>query len=648
MKRKKALFLFLFICYAFINSNAQVDSLENELNNCKIDTIKLQLLTDLNWLYLSTDLEKAKKFAETELALAKQINSQKFIAQAYNDLGIVCIKKSQFKDALEWHQKALRIRLTLSSKLDIASSYSKIGYCLSELDYYGLALKNQLVALKIYRELNDKVKIAYTINNLCYLYTALSQWDKEIELAKQAYAIGKELNDPTITAVALNNIGSSFEKKQNFLQAIQYKKIALQEFIKLNDSSSMASMMNNLGYYYRQLNKNTEAAYYYNKGKLIAKQVNDLNSLAMFYSNLGSLYIDLKNFDLAQENLSLAEELCKKQAILSTLIPVYKSFGNLHAFKGNGVLAVKYYDQYASLKDSLFNSDLTKQFSEMQTRFETNEKEAQNQVLLVENNLTKSELQRSNATKWALGISLLLIVLVFFIFYQNHNFKQKQLLQSERLQQQQQNAQAILAAEEKERQRIARDLHDGLGQRLSATKLNVSGLQSLIQSNQPQQETLFKNALTLLDQSVKDVRGISHNLLSHGLLKAGLPSALKEFVEQIKTPDGFKINLEIIGLENRLESSIENVLYRVLQEIVNNIMKHANASLINIQLIKHQNELSLMVEDNGIGFNLDEILTSGKGIGLKNIESRISLINGKVFFDSFPSNGTTVIIEIPL
>ena len=640
--------LLILGCLSLFKANAQIDSLENQLNNCQIDSVKLQLLTDLNWLYLSSNLTRAKQYAEDELLLAQKTNNQQFIAQAYNDLGIVSIKQSQFKEALNWHQKALDLRLTLPSKLDIASSYSKMGYCLSELDLYGLALKNQLQALKIYEELNDKVKMAYTINNLCYLYTALSQWDKEIELAKQSYAIGIELNDPTITAVALNNIGSSFEKKQDYTKAIQYKKIALQEFIKLNDSSSMASMMNNLGYYYRQLNNNTEAANYYNKGKIVAQNVNDLNSLAIFYSNLGSLYIDLKKFDLAQENLTQAEKLCKQQSILSTLIPVYKSFGDLNAYKGNGALAVQYYDQYAALKDSLFNSDLSQQFSEMQTRYETNEKEAQNQVLQIENNLTKSELQRSNVTKWALAISLLLIVLVFYLFYQNHIFKQKQSLQAERLLQQQLNAKAVIAAEEKERQRIARDLHDGLGQRLSATKLNVSGLQSLIQPIQTRQEILFKNALTLLDESVKDVRGISHNLLSHGLLKAGLASALKEFVEQIKTPDGFKINLEIIGLEQRLDFGIENVLYRVLQEIVNNIIKHAQASIINIQLIKHQNELSLMVEDNGVGFVVDNILASGKGIGLKNIESRISLINGKVFFDSFPSKGTTVNIEIPV
>lgn len=648
MKLRYLLFLLISGCLSLFKANAQIDSLENQLNNCQIDSVKLQLLTDLNWLYLSSNLTRAKQYAEDELLLAQKTNNQKFIAQAYNDLGIVCIKQSQFKEALNWHQKALDIRLNLPSKLDIASSYSKIGYCLSELDFYGLALKNQLQALKIFKELNDKVKIAYTINNLCYLYTALSQWDKEIELAKQSYAIGIELNDPTITAVALNNIGSSFEKKLDFTRAIQYKKIALQEFIKLNDSSSIASMMNNLGYYYRQLNQNTEAAYYYNKGKIVAQQVNDLNSLAIFYANLGSLYIDLKKFDLAQENLTQSEKLCKQQSILSTLIPVYKSFGDLNAYKGNGPIAVNYYNQYAALKDSLFNSDLSQQFSEMQTRYETNEKEAQNQVLQIENNLTKSELQRSNVTKWTLAISLLLIVLVFYLFYQNHTFKQKQSLQAERLQQQQLNAKAVIAAEEKERQRIARDLHDGLGQRLSATKLNVSGLQSLIQPDQTQQEILFKNALTLLDESVKDVRGISHNLLSHGLLKAGLASALKEFVEQIKTPDGFKINLEIIGLEQRLDFGIENVLYRVLQEIVNNIIKHAQASIINIQLIKHQNELSLMVEDNGVGFVLDNILASGKGIGLKNIESRISLINGKVFFDSFPSKGTTVNIEIPV
>jgi signal transduction histidine kinase len=510
-----------------------------------------------------------------------------------------------------------------------------------------LALQNQLLALRIYKQVNDKVKIAFTLNNLCYLYTCLFNWDKEIELANQAFAIGKELNDETIKAVALNNIGSAFEKKKDFKSAIKYKKIALKGFEQIGDSTSMASMMNNIGYYYRNMGLDQEAEKYYLPGLEISSRLNDKNSMAIFYSNLGALNIDKGNYSLALNYLQKAEELCKSQFVLSTLILVYKSKGDLFALQGKGRTAKEYYNLFAELKDSLFNSDLATQISTLQTRYETNEKEASNKLLQSENELTKTELKQSNNIKWGLSIGILMLALLFVLVYKNTTYKQKLLLESERNKEQKLRAQAVLEAEEKERQRIARDLHDGLGQRLSATKLNIAGIKPFIQNQSPEQELLLGNALNLLDESVKEVRSISHNLLSNGLIKLGLVNAVREFVNQINIPSGLKINLETIGLNERLDITTENVLYRVLQEIVNNIIKHANATQVSIQLIKHDHELSLMVEDNGVGFDAIKAQSQESGIGLKNIETRIAYIGGTVFFDSTQGKGTTVNIEVP-
>jgi two-component system, NarL family, sensor kinase len=645
------LFKSTFFVLIFLISNSvysQIETLEKALKESQTDTARLQILTDLNWEYLSVDLEKAKKVAEEELTLAETVQSERFIAQAYNDLALVEIKNNRFKEGLALNQKALEIRVKIGNKLDLASSYSKIGYCYSELDLYGEALKNQLLALEIYKELGDKIKVATTLNNLCYLYSAIYDWDNNIKLANQAYQIGKEMNNPTIIAVAVNNIGSSFEKKNDFKSAVLYKLIALKEFEKLQDSVSMATMMNNIGYYYRNMGQNKEAANYYNSGLNIAIRQNDINSIAIFYSNLGALNIDLGNYVLAESFLLKSKNICLNQSIISTLIPVYKSLGDLYALTGKGLLAKENYSLYASIKDSLFNSDLVNQFSEMQTRYETNEKEAKNLLLQKENQVNKAELSRSNIIKWLLVIAICFLFSIFYLVFQKNKLKQQKIIAAERITQQQILSKSVLDAEEKERQRIARDLHDGLGQRLSATKLNISGLQSLLNNPSIEQDLLLKNASTLIDESVKDVRSISHNLLSNGLLKSGLVTAIREFVNQLNHPNGIKINLEIIGLEKRLEFTLENVLYRVLQEVINNIIKHSKARQVNIQIIKHDSELSMVIEDDGIGFDINQILLEKKGIGLKNIESRIEFVNGKVFFDSYPGKGTTVNFEVPL
>jgi two-component system NarL family sensor kinase len=171
-------------------------------------------------------------------------------------------------------------------------------------------------------------------------------------------------------------------------------------------------------------------------------------------------------------------------------------------------------------------------------------------------------------------------------------------------------------------------------------------VQSKLQLKDIETETMFKNAITLVDDSVKEVRAVSHNMMPNALLKSGLAIAVRDFIHKLSNGDQLKIDLEITGLNERLEQTIETVLFRVLQEIVSNIVKHAKANYISIQLVKHEAELTIMVEDNGVGFNTEN-MNEFEGIGLKNIQSRIAFLNGTVSFDSNPGKGTTVIIEVP-
>ncbi len=206
---------------------------------------------------------------------------------------------------------------------------------------------------------------------------------------------------------------------------------------------------------------------------------------------------------------------------------------------------------------------------------------------------------------------------------------------------------AVIEAEEKERRRIAQDLHDGVGQILSAAKLNLSGLEDKLKLENPEQSLLLSNALELVNDSVKEVRSVSHNMMPNTLIKLGLASAVREFITKIASVPNLRIDLQIVGMEERLENTVETVLYRVIQEVVANIIKHAKANEISMQLIRHDNELTIMIEDNGVGFDKNNI-TKFEGIGLKNIISRIEFLNGNVDFDSTPGQGTTVVIEIPI
>lgn len=645
--KNKLLLICTYLSFAINGLFAQNDSLEKLLATTSIDTIKLQVLTELSWNYAETDLNKAMQLAEEELALASKINNSKFIAQGYNDIGVVLIKQSKFSQSLKYHYQALKIRLKLTNQADIASSYSKIGYCYSEMDELKNALSAQLKALAIYRQLANNKYIAYTLNNICFLYMNLNNYDKVVQLANEAYAIGQNLHDDFIIGTALQNLSASFEKKGDFNSAILNEKKALTIFTNMGDSSNMAAIFNNLGFYYRQINNHHTALDYYLKASKVASLTKNLNSLGVYYRNIGNVYIVLGKYEQAKHYLNLAEKICKEQSLENTLLLVYQSFGNLYSLTNKGKLAVDYYQKFANLKDSMFTKDMAKQFSDMQVKYETKEKEAANLLLQKQNEVTSQQLAKSNAIKWLLVIGIVVLCVIFYSFYNSYKLRQKHVFNQQLLRQQEENSKAILDAEERERARIARDLHDGIGQQLSAAKLNIVALKNSITPTLTNQVKLFENATQLIDDAVNEVRSVSHNMMANSLIKSGLVSAVRDFIQKLNQSAGLKINIEMYGLDERLDSAVEIILFRVLQEIVNNIIKHAHATEINIQFVKHDNELSLLIEDNGVGFDTKKI-DEFEGIGLKNIESRIKFLKGTVYFDSFVGKGTTVNIEVPL
>ncbi|CAH0994280.1 hypothetical protein EMA8858_00389 [Emticicia aquatica] len=207
---------------------------------------------------------------------------------------------------------------------------------------------------------------------------------------------------------------------------------------------------------------------------------------------------------------------------------------------------------------------------------------------------------------------------------------------------QQQRTQAVLEAEERERIRIARDLHDGIGQTLAAARMTLGNYIS----QKKIKDTGMQNSLDLLEESIKEVREISHNMMPNSLTKFGLTSALKQFSNKINALGNLEIDLQIVGVKERFDEKTEMMLYRIVQEIISNIIKHAEAQKVSIELVKHEHELILIIEDDGKGF--DTINSGSNGIGLKNIATRVEYLNGSVNFDSTIGRGTSVVVEVPL
>lgn len=244
-------------------------------------------------------------------------------------------------------------------------------------------------------------------------------------------------------------------------------------------------------------------------------------------------------------------------------------------------------------------------------------------------------------------LCLIILSVVFVIYQRFRKHRQKQSDFQKNLHQQE-RTNAIIETEERERTRVAQELYEGIGQQLSATKINISVLQAFMNTGNESDHLMLKKALDLLDDSVKELRVLSQSIVPHTLIKSGLVFALLELINKKVLSEELKMNLEVIGSVERFAQMKEVVLFRVLQELVTNIIKHAKATEANIQIIKHENELSILVEDNGVGFNTDLALATPSCFGLRNAQSRMAYLKGTIFFDSRVGKGTTVSIELPL
>jgi signal transduction histidine kinase len=223
--------------------------------------------------------------------------------------------------------------------------------------------------------------------------------------------------------------------------------------------------------------------------------------------------------------------------------------------------------------------------------------------------------------------------------YNRYKLKQQTQFKTAMLEEQRLRSQGILDAEENERQRLARELHDGVGQMLCAARRQVEF------SGKGQQEETLK----MLDESITEVRDISHSMVPPFLLNKSLEQATEEFISRLNNKSPIVFHTNWVNTDNlELDKTTVLMLYRSIQEIIANIFRHSGATEVHLEMVNHADELSLMIYDNGIGFDKERLLQTAKGLGLKNIQSRIAYIGGSLQIDTMPSKGVTYTIELPL
>lgn len=645
------LLMFVCICAAvFVHAQDMtiIDSLKKAEESSTTDTVKIKLLYDICWQYIQSNPDTGLMYANNALEKSKQLKFDFGIAKGYILKGIHATITGNYDAAVENYMLCKEVRVRQKDSLGIASVFNNIGNVYLYKGDYEKAIDYYVQSLKIEEKFADPERLGSSYLNLGGLFYQMEKHAVAVTYYNKCMEVTRSLSpQPQYMAMAYNSIGKLYAATNKTDSAIVNFNKALVMSQEFGDRNAEASAYEGIGSFHASKERDKEALENYIKAEKILSEIGNIEALSYLTGQMAQVYYNLGDIDAsiqkALESYKLSKEIGAKKSLKSaaeTLSLAYEE-------KKDFVKALEYNRLSKLYADSLLNETSNRQIEELRTQYETEKKESENKILTIENKRKDTEISKSRNEKIFLLALIALIIATGWFAWSQFKLKQQKKHQQELMKLQEIRSQAVIDAEEKERQRIGKDLHDGVGQLLSAARMNVANLENVFLQQPVQQQTNFKNAVDLIDESVKEVRAISHNMMPNMLIKSGLAKAVREFIDKIASTGKLKIELQTIGLDQRLNQNTENILFRVLQEIVNNIIKHAQASHVSIQLIRHDNEIVLMVEDNGVGFDVKKINTFD-GIGLKNIQSRVEYLNGTVDFDSQPGKGTTVNIQVPV
>jgi two-component system, NarL family, sensor kinase len=624
-------------------SQSKLDSMLNHIP-LKQDTVRVQALNNLCFELAFSEPDQAKQYGRTAFLLSEKLSYTLGKAKALNRLGIVYDVSGMYDSAMYCYQQAGIFYNEVNNLKGKASALNNIGLLYAGKGHYKRALGNYYTALKLFEQLGNPSDIASAYNNIGSTYSDLLQFNLAFIYYQKAATINKEHGNMDALASNYTNIASSLRELGKYDSALAYVNMAIPIEQELNSRYGLGLLYNILGTTYSDMGKHRLSAVYLEKSLAYRKEIHDVAGETSGLLNLSGQYSYLNEHQKALNTAYQAHELALQNNNYRMLRKTSQLLFFLYNKAGQYKKAAEFVELSWSARDSAMSEESAAQIAEMEVKYDTEKQELE----LEKKNLSLAnaqlEIERKQGLVVNISIVSLLLLLIGLGSYKRYQHQQQRKFDAHILLQQEQRNKAIIEAEEKERIRIARELHDGIGQQLSAAKMNLSALEHNVAEKDKEK---FQSLMTLVDEAVTEVRSVSHNMMPNALIRSGLVSAVRDFIHKINSSGPLKIDLSIVGLQERLDATTESVLYRVLQENISNIIKHANATQIGIQLMKHETHLNMMIEDNGIGFDT-KLVHTAEGIGLKNMVSRIQFLNGTIEFDSTIGKGTSVIIDIPL
>ena len=559
------------------------------------------------YFYNQGNTVKAKSWFARSLTLARRTDNKKALALNYNVLGLIEMDKGNYTKSLQFLLKSYDIADKSKLEKNKCNALNNLG-TLYELQ------KDTLKALKCYQD-NVKIAKANDFNEvLLYSYSSLG-------------IINRANNKP---------------------EAIKYYNLAYTIANKLNDDYQKASILLNTSEVYLS----TDIVANYHKAykclvklKEIEDRVNSTDHLFYYYFNMGAYYSKTKKYDRSVSMYLEALKMSQKGIDSEQRISLFNSISKVYRKSGNFEKAYQFLDKYHSLQDSVFSVKKAEDFNEIQTRYEVEKKNLKIDLLSREKIIEKTK----KRIVIYIGLALVIPLLVLVFFYRNRIKLQKVIREKENeiflkekteLQQQQEleRMTGIVQGQDNERNRIAKEIHDGIGGDLAGIKLQLHQINSSINNDE------INTVIAHLGNIFNELRAISHDLSLNKISGESLEILLFDLIKEYGSRGEFSIEFVVYPDDalDKLPSILKHHIYRIMQELLANISKHARANHVLLSFTKMDDKLNILLEDDGCGFEN----TGRDGIGIKNIKERLIAINGSMIIDTGFKKGTTVIIDI--
>jgi len=563
-------------------------------------------------------------------------------ARAINLIGVSHHLQANFIMALDYYYEALSLAVELNDNERIADIYNNVGVVNLKIGNYNAALEDFLKAKKYYNDLGLIEGEANVLNNIGLLYLEIKNFEKAYSHFRQAYQGSASKDDSVGMAAAFSNIGNLFSQNGQADSAFFYINKAIGISTRTDNYTLCIAL---------QAKANTcldnemyeQAIDNYLKSNAVAQSINHDYQIGYTYIGLARVYLKTGEMNAALQKAGLALQIADRINNKKLKQETHNILTIIYEHQGDFQKSLESFRHSVDLKEELINQTKLHQIYNLEIDY-LNQTKAIQQLQIQRQDLLIS---KKNNIIVFIGIAFFLIFGGVYLFYLNLNHRREAAHQKDILNLAEKKSRAAIEAELQERNRIGQELHDGLGQMLSAVRLNISALQQKTSLNEKRKKELIDFAIESVDKAFYELRDISHNLAPSVLSEKGLTGALKELSNQVNQSKHLQMKFEVYGMNGALDTLIENTLYRASQELLTNAIKHAKATTFSVQLVRSNNEITLMVEDNGKGFAIDQTLILPGG-GLNNIRSRVENLNGQVFIDTMENRGSIVTIVIPI